>query len=221
MNENKQIYLSEAYVPEKFGFSEELIGEDSKGPIKALIIEGEFQRSDAPNRNRRIYSEALLRRETNKLKEFIKERNSLPMSMDHPLPGDSEQAMTLIQRMGMNDTCALCTSLEMQNKVVYGKAKILEGDHGSGDKLASMVRAGFKPGVSSRGIGGKPAYQAEGFIYVPEDFQLITFDIVSQPSTYNAILSQKFNEELQLLEASEKQYTKTLWSVLTDIKGKY
>ena len=221
LDNNKQIFISEAFVPEKFSFTEELIGENAAGPIKALIIEGEFQRAEAPNRNRRIYSEALLMRETNKLKDFIKERNGLPMSMDHPLPGDSEQAMTLIQRLGMADSCAMCVNLEMANKVVYGKARVLEGDHGNGDKLVSMLRTGFKPGVSSRGIGGKPAYQSEGFIYVPEDFQMLTYDMVTSPSTYNAILSQRFNEELMFYENELKHHTKTLWSVLTDIKAKY
>jgi hypothetical protein len=109
----------------------------------------------------------------------------------------------------------------MANKIVYGKARILEGDHGTGDKLASMVRAGFKPGISSRGIGGKPAYQSEGFIYVPEDFQMITYDFVTSPSTYNAILSQRVNEEFAMFEQQAKQHTKTLWSVLTDIKTRY
>lgn len=217
----KQIYISEAYVPESFGFTEEMIGEDASGPIKALIIEGEFQRADAPNRNKRIYSETLLSRETQKLQQFIRERNGLPMGMDHPLPGDTQQAMTLIQRMGMADTCALCAHLEMANKIVYGKARILEGDHGAGDKLAALVRAKFKPGVSSRGIGGQAAYQREGYIYVPEDYQMITYDAVSQPSTFNAILAQRFNEELEYFEHQMKQHTKTLWSVLTDIRGKY
>lgn len=219
--QNKSIYISEAFVPKTFGFTEEIIGEDARGPIRSLMIEGEFQRAEAPNRNRRIYSEALLMRETNKLKEFIAERNGLPMSMDHPLPGNSEQAMTLIQRMGMADSCAMCSNLEMANKVVYGKAAVLEGDHGTGDKLASMIRANFKPGVSSRGIGGKPAYQSEGYIYVPEDFQMITYDLVSQPSTYNAILSQRFNEELELFEHVSKQHVRNLWSVLKDVREKY
>ena len=214
------IYISEAYVSDRFNFTEELIGEDAHGPIKSLVIEGEYQRAEAPNRNKRIYSETLLFRETKKLQEFIRERNGIPMGMDHPLPGDSEQAMTLIQRIGMNESCALCINLEMSNKIVYGKARILEGDHGSGDKLAAMVRAGFKPGVSSRGIGGQATYQKEGFVYVPEDYQMITYDIVSQPSTYNAILAQRFNEELQYLENLAK-HTKTIWEILTDIKAKY
>jgi len=220
---DKRAYISEAFVPGKWEFTEEIISEDSNGPIKALILEGEFQRSETPNRNRRIYSESLLQRETNKLKEFIRERSGLPCGLDHPIPTMDEQAsMQMIQRMGMESTCGLCTQLEMHNKIVYGKVRVLEGDHSTGDKLGALVRAGFKPGISSRGIGGKPTYQNEsGFIYVPEDFDMITYDFVSSPSTHNAILSQRINEEMEFFEHISKQHTKTLWSVLTDIKNKY
>ena len=217
-------YISTAYTSNNFNWKEEVISEDSRGPIKALILEGEFQRAEAENRNRRVYSEALLGRETNRLKQFIAERNGLPMSMDHPLPGDDEQAMTLIQRMGLAETAGLCISLEMANKIVYGKAKVLEGDHGHGDKLASLIRAGFKPGVSSRGMGGKPVYSNEGIIYVPEDYQMICYDWVSQPSTYNAILERKFNEEVSMLESEFKQSQspkRGLWPVLTELGNKY
>ena len=111
-------YISTAYTSDNFGWKEEVISEDSRGAIKAMILEGEFQRAEAKNRNGRVYSEALLMRETNRLKEFIKERNGFPMSMDHPLPGDDKTAMTLIQRMGLNEAAGLCTHLEMNNKIV-------------------------------------------------------------------------------------------------------
>ncbi len=217
-------YISEAYMPEKFGFTEEIIGEDANGPIKAMVLEGEFQRAEAPNRNKRVYSERLLGRETNRLREFIAERNGLPMGMDHPLPGEDEKDLTLIQRMGMENACALCTALEMANRVVYGKARIIEGDHGTGDKLAAMVRMKFKPGVSSRGMGGRPQYSPEGIIYVPEDYTMITYDFVSQPSTFNAILSRKFNEEFAVLESEYMalhRSGRTLWPVLAALGEKY
>jgi hypothetical protein len=220
---DKRAYISEAFVPQTFGYTEEIISEDANGPIKALIIEGEMQRAETPNRNRRIYSETLLARETHKLQNFIRERNGLPCGLDHPIPTSDETAsMQYIQRIGMENACALCTQLEMNNKVVYGKTRVLEGDHGTGDKLAALVRAKFKPGISSRGIGGKPSYQNnEGFIYVPEDFEMICYDFVTNPSTHNAILTQRINEELEFFEHISKQHVKTLWSVLTDIKGKY
>jgi hypothetical protein len=220
---NKMIFISEAFIPTVFGWNEQQIGENKHGPIMALIMEGEFQRAEAPNRNKRVYSEQLLGRETTKLQQFIAERNGLPMGMDHPLPGDTERDMILIQRMGMNDACALCKNLEMNNKIVYGKSQVLQGDNGSGDKLAAMLKAGFKPGVSSRGIGGKPTYSthnASGYIMVPEDYNMITYDVVSQPSTFNAILEQRVNEELMMFE-SQKSYVRKLWDVMVELKEKH
>jgi len=215
-----QAYISQAVIPTKFGWNEAVIGEDANGKIRALILEGEFQKAESQNRNGRMYSEQLLTRETNKLKQFITERNGLPMGMDHPLPGDSESAMVLVQRMGMENACALCVELDMSNKVVYGKSRIIEGDHGTGDKLASMVRAGFKPGVSSRGMGGKPVHQSNGIIMVPEDYNMITYDFVTSPSTFNAILQEQVNEEIALWDEAQPK-TQKVWEVLTDLSKKY
>ena len=220
---NNQItYISFAHKPDKFGWSEEQIGENSKGPVMALILEGEFQRAEEPNRNKRVYSEQILSRETQKLQKFIEERNGLPMSMDHPLPGDTKEALALIGRMGMENTCALCTNLEMNGNIVYGKSQVLEGDHGTGDKLAAMIRAKFKPGVSSRGMGGKPNYNQQGYIMVPEDYSMICYDYVTNPSTYNAVLSQQVNEEIAILEnkVSNKD-KKKFYNVLISLQSKY
>jgi len=222
MHNIMQPYISEAIIPHKFNYYEEQVGDTKDGPIMALVLEGEFQRAGDPNRNKRVYSENLLTRETSKLQKFISERNGLPMGMDHPLPGDNEQSMILIQRMGMENACALCNHLEMSNKVVYGKSRVLEGDHGTGDKLATMVKAGFKPGVSSRGTGGKPGYDPRGYIMVPEDYNMITYDYVTQPSTFNAVLEQQINEEIQLLESHiDKKEKKKFYDVLVDLSKKH
>lgn len=221
MNNTNIAYISEALVSQKFQWTESVVGENSQGPIKAMILEGEFQRAEKANRNKRVYSESLLQRETQKLNTFITEHHGLLMGLDHPLPGNTEQDMIKIQRMGLENSCAMCTSLGMDNKVVYGKAKVLEGDHGSGDKLASIVRAGFIPGVSSRGLGGQASYNIEGYIMVPESYQMVTFDIVSNPSNWNSLLSQQINEELMMFEAEQKQHTKHLWDVLIELKGKH
>ena len=49
---NKFAYISEAYTPTKFGWSEEIVSEDANGPIKALVLEGEFQKAEAKNKIR-------------------------------------------------------------------------------------------------------------------------------------------------------------------------
>lgn len=213
---NIRAYISEAFVSDKFGFMEEV---DQKTGIKYLILEGEFQRANAKNKNTRVYSYPLINRETNKLKEIIESRGGHPMGMDHPIPDGTEASMIRIQRIDMENACGLTTLLEMHGDIVYGKAKVLQGDFSTGDKLRAFVQAGFKPGVSSRGLGGDPVFTAEGYMMVPDDYNMICYDFVTNPSTHNAILQRSFQEEVFIYQ-QEHKYVKTLWDVLVDIKKK-
>jgi len=193
------VYISEAVVAKTFGWNEAV---DEKSGAKYILLEGEFQRADAKNKNSRIYSEALLRRETDRMREIIAQRNGHPMGMDHPIPDPNDpNAVMKIKRVDLSNACALTTNLEMNNKIVYGQAKILSGDYGTGDKLAAYVRNGFKPAVSSRGVGGKPQLNpTDAAIYVPESFKMICYDFVLDPSTHNAILEEKVYHEMAMLE---------------------
>ena len=212
---NEMLYISEAFLPDSFGYTEEKY-EDASGAKTKIITEGEFQRADTNNGNERVYSEAILSRETNKLSKFIAERNGLPMELDHPIPDPKNEdvSMVQLQRPGLLNSCALCIQLEMHGKIVYGKAEILEGDHGAGDKLASMIRRKFKPAVSSRGIGPKMVRNAQGVYVIPESFNMITYDFVTKPSTHNAVLNCYMEEQMR----SEYKRRK-LYQVLVDIKG--
>lgn len=214
-NSKKLLYMSEALIPKDFGWH--YIKESETTGLPSLIVEGEFQRAEAPNKNKRIYAETLLQRETDSLVQAIEESNGLPMSMDHPIPGDTNEAMHLIQRVGMGDGCALIRNLEMNNKIVYGKAEVLEGDGQEGDKLANYVKRNYKIGVSSRGVGGQPIAQGDYF-YVPENFKMLTYDVVSTPSNYNSRL-QRYNESVDefLDYYSKKKPKKTVWQVLADL----
>lgn len=216
-------YVSEALVSDKFGFLEEKV-ETAKGVISRLVLEGEFQRANKPNKNNRVYERQLLERETNKLVEMIRQRGGLPCGMDHPLPNPNDPPhiqTQQIQRIGMENACALNVALEMHNDIVYGKAHVLAGDFGTGDKLSAFVKAGFKPAVSSRGLGGDPMYR-DGYVYVPESYQMVCYDFVTNPSTHNAILEQMLNEEAQLFELQNSQMrSRKFYDVLIDLSKKY
>ena len=77
-----------------------------------------------------------------------------------------------------------------------GKCKVL--DTPSGQILRSLVDAGVKIGISSRGMGSVKEHQGKSI--VEDDFQLICFDIVSEPSTPNAFMalseSKLMNEQV-------------------------
>lgn len=215
-------YVSEAYVSNSFGFKEESI-ETEKGIEKFLVLEGEFQRANKPNKNNRVYEAFILERETKAQQDLISSRGGNPMGMDHPIPNPNDPPQIqaqIIQRIGMENACALNTVLEMNGEVVYGKSRVLQGDFGTGDKLATFVRNKFKPAVSSRGLGGDPVNR-NGYMYVPESYKMVCFDFVTNPSTHNAILEQAITEEYELMVQKEKQYKRKLWNVLTDLDKKY
>ena len=211
------LYISDAFVPTSFGYNEEKYYDDSaKRERVKIVTEGEFQRAEARNGNGREYSESLLMRETGKLANFIRERNGLPMELDHPIPDPKNKDVSLVQlqRPTLINGCALCMHLEMHNKIVYGKAEILDDDNGAGAKLASMVRRKFKPAVSSRGVGPEPKRGPNGSLMIPESYSMVTYDFVTNPSTHNAVL----NMYMESLMPSYVAGGRKLWAVLADIK---
>lgn len=212
-----QVYISEALDAKLFGYSEEIIGEDSNGPVKQIVIEGEYQRAGQKNKNQRVYSEELLSRETHILAEQIKTRNGVPGELDHPLPGNTEKDLILAQRVSMRNAAILNVSLEMNNKVVYGKSIVVE-ESADGRALMGFLKKKWKPGISSRGLGGKPMMSAEGYLQVPMDYRMITYDIVSNPSNHNSILRQRMDEEFAMLESEMKKKTQNMFSFFTGLK---
>ena len=68
--------------------------------------------------------------------------------------------------------------------MVYGSVELL--DTPSGKILQSLVESGVKLGISSRGVGSTKK-QGDYFV-VQDDFQLICWDYVSEPSTPGAFM---------------------------------
>ena len=75
-----------------------------------------------------------------------------------------------------------------------GKIEVL--DTPSGQILKDLVKANVKLGISSRGLGS--VKQEKGKTIVEDDFQLICFDIVSEPSTPGAYLDKTLSTNTQM-----------------------
>ena len=98
---------------------------------------------------------------------------------------------------------------------VWGKAQILKG-HPAGDKVISLIENGVKIGISSRAIGSTKeskyyeSYEKyKGAEVVEDDLNLITFDIVSNPSVQGAFLVTEqlmFEQFSKFTIKKEKQY---------------
>jgi hypothetical protein len=138
-----------------------------------LIMAGVMQRADAENGNGRVYPEDILRREIQNYKKIVGENRALG-ELDHP---DSSV-------VELKNASHIVTEIEMRGKDVIGKVKVL--DTPSGKILKDLIRGGVKLGISSRGLGSVKS--SSGKNLVQEDFQLICFDFVSDPSTVGAFM---------------------------------
>jgi hypothetical protein len=138
-----------------------------------LIMAGVMQRADAENGNGRVYPEDILRREIQNYKKIVGENRALG-ELDHP---DSSV-------VELKNASHIVTEIEMRGKDVIGKVKVL--DTPSGRILKDLIRGGVKLGISSRGLGSVKSNSGRNL--VQEDFQLICFDFVSDPSTVGAFM---------------------------------
>ena len=66
----------------------------------------------------------------------------------------------------------------------------------SGNILKELFKNGIKLGISSRGMGSVEPMNENGASEVQDDFELIAFDFVSNPSTHGAFL-HPMNESVE------------------------
>jgi hypothetical protein len=93
---------------------------------------------------------------------------------------------------------------------LMGKIKVLSTP--SGMTLRSLVNDGVKIGISSRGLGS--VRESAGATIVEDDFQLICFDIVSEPSTPLAFMDKVVRE------SKDKDKTTKVMSLIESILKK-
>jgi len=140
----------------------------------AVYLVGVCQRANTKNGNGRIYRKEVLQREVENYQKAVHERRSLG-ELDHP--DDSV--------INLKNASHLITKMWWDGDSVLGKIEVL--DTPSGKVLKELIKAGVKLGISSRGLGS--VKQEDGNTIVEDDFQLICFDMVSEPSTPGAYMS--------------------------------
>ena len=155
-----------------------------------LILAGRLQKADTKNGNGRIYPKKVLEREVQNYKKLVQEARALG-ELDHP---DS----SVIE---LKNASHIVTHIEMRNDEVIGKLKVL--DTPAGKIAKDLIRGGVKLGVSSRGLGSTK--EQGGNTMVQDDFQLICFDLVSEPSTTGAFLFKE-HKEPNIFTKSDKIY---------------
>ena len=158
------------------GTCEDLLTEDDKRMIRehgAMFLTGVMQRAGEKNGNGRVYPREILEREVENYSKIVKERRALG-ELDHP--DDSV--------VNLKNASHMITEVWWDGNDVMGKAQILNTP--SGQVLKELCNAGVKLGISSRGLGS--VSEQMGQTIVEDDFQLICFDFVSEPSTAGAFM---------------------------------
>jgi len=144
-----------------------------------ILMKGILQKSETLNQNGRIYPRAILEREIRNYQKFINENRALG-ECDHP---DSSV-------VELKNASHIIREANMEGDVVYGVVELL--DTPSGKILQSLVESGVTLGISSRGVGST---KSEGSMdVVQDDFQLICWDFVSEPSTPGAFMMKEGKE---------------------------
>jgi hypothetical protein len=162
----------------------EVINEGKEGNSR-LRLRGKFQQCDEQNNNGRIYPRKILEAQVQAIQEKIGDR-SLVGALDHP----ANDAIHLSQ------ASHVITGLNVdKDGSVIGECEILSTPNGK--IVQALINDGVKIGISSRGVGSVTE-GIKGKI-VNEDFKLITFDLVSDPSTRGAFpeLSESMRENSQ------------------------
>jgi hypothetical protein len=212
------LYLSEAVVIKDHDFKEIII-ESNGRERKAFQLEGLFQRANEPNKNNRVYSEDILRREASKLmSNVISREGGLIGEMEHPIvEANNPSSVNRAQQISYERGCIMIQDLKMSGRDIIGKCEILHEANTFGSTLLAMVSRGLKPGISSRAVGPKPTVTREGYMEVDPSIQFITWDIVSNPSVYNARLNAYVTESIEKEIAQSKVVKRNLWQVLEKI----
>ena len=139
------------------------------------MVKGILQRSGAENQNGRVYPREVLEREINKYQTLIKERRALG-ELDHP-----DSSVINLKNVSHN-----IKEVHWEGNDVVGTVEILPTH--SGNILKELLRAGILLGISSRGMGSTQPMK-DNKLLVGEDFELIGWDFVSNPSTHGAFMT--------------------------------
>ena len=165
------------YIP--FDVSPSKITESLKENDGKLVVKGVLQRADAKNQNGRIYPREVLVRESKKYSEnFIKQSRALG-ELDHP-----DSSVVNLTNVSHN-----ITEMHFEGDNLLGTVEILTTP--SGNILKELFKNGIKLGISSRGLGSVEVVResnGDQVSKVGDDFELIAFDFVSNPSTHGAFL---------------------------------
>lgn len=166
----------------------QLLEEDNKTGGKDLCMKGIFIQGDVRNQNQRVYPAREIARAVNSITEKLQAGQSVMGELDHP-----EELSINLDRVSH-----LITEMWMDGADGYGKLKIVPTP--MGNIVKTLLQSGAKLGVSSRGSGN---VGDDGSV---SEFEIVTVDIVAQPSAPNAF-PRTIYESLFNMKGGSRVYT--------------
>jgi hypothetical protein len=151
---------------------------ESSDPTRPFILKNVvLQRAEAVNENGRVYPKKVLMREAAEYKKkFVDQRRAVG-ELDHP-----ESPV-----VNLKNVCCNVVNLWIKDDDVMGDVEILTTP--TGNIVRELIRNNIKLGISSRGLGSVKRMN-ENTVEVQNDFSLVCFDIVSNPSTVGAYITE-------------------------------
>jgi len=193
--------------PLLFEVSQNTINESIRNNNGKLIVSGVLQRADAKNQNGRVYPKTILMREASRYHDiYIKEKRALG-ELDHP-----DSSIVNLQNVSHN-----IVDMYWKGNDLYGKVEILGTP--AGNILKELLKAGIRLGISSRGLGSVKEL-SESTLEVQDDFELIAFDFVSNPSTHGAFLSpvnEAVSNQISSTDPNKDRLSKKIQEVLCEL----
>jgi len=160
------LYLKEHLTFDRAGMVVESVSEGDK---KNLYMKGIFIQGGVKNANERVYPVSEIEAAVGTLNEQITSGYSVLGEVDHQ---DD-------LKINLDRVSHMITSMWMDGANGFGKLKILPTP--MGELVTTMLQSGVKLGVSSRGSGNVDDMNGK-----VSDFEIVTVDIVAQPSAPNA-----------------------------------
>ena len=180
--------------------------------MKGICIQGGIK-----NANERVYPVQEIAKATKTLNDQISSGYSVLGEVDHP---DD-------LKINLDRVSHMITEMWMDGPNGYGKMKILPTP--MGQLVKTMLESGVKLGVSSRGSGNISEY-GNGEV---SDFEIITVDVVAQPSapgayptpiyehllnTKGGVMAKGLAAEVRNDKKAQKYLDEAIKSIIKDLK---
>lgn len=176
---------------------------ESTSNKSGLKFRGKFQEANRENKNRRVYTKPVLETNVERLMETVK-ANGLMGELDHPT--DSIVHLANVSH--------IITNLWWENDILMGEGQVL--DTPLGRVLRTLIEGGARIGISSRGVGSGRTNE-NGVLVISENYRLITFDAVADPSTHQAFQERIVNTQKENVNCFTKNESGSIYKINKDL----